>query len=199
MGNRSMIDHEKRRKLSQAIRRLATGQMTNKDFDDLYYEEYESSEDHAVQAIAEYCYSLYSSDTLIPYCLRGRHRVASDVRRTVCRCVLFLRSDLEYEWRRYPSECGRRLLDSLAFSLGLPGSIAVLLICLVLLACHDYALAAYLGIPALAVLVWSVWALFIMPNHDSPETQSWKSTGDREVWPFLRSADLNDVSLRNNG
>ena len=34
--------------------------MTNDDFDDAYYEHYDSSDDRAVREISGFCYSLYS-------------------------------------------------------------------------------------------------------------------------------------------
>lgn len=42
-----MIDPEVRKSLSQDVRRLITGRMTNDAFDDIYYEEYQSADDRA--------------------------------------------------------------------------------------------------------------------------------------------------------
>jgi hypothetical protein len=90
--NQNMIDRKLRAELSQDIRRLATGRMTNDAFDDLYYEVYERSDDRAVNEIAAFCYGLYSSDLLFPIRLRGRYALDAETKRTIARCVLFLRS-----------------------------------------------------------------------------------------------------------
>ena len=97
-----MVDSDLRISLSQDVRRLATGRMSNDDFDDVYYEQYDSSHDRAVCEISGFCYSLYSSDLLLPMRLRGRHALDADTKRTCIRAVLFLRSGLEYEWPAFP-------------------------------------------------------------------------------------------------
>jgi len=89
-----MVDSLKRRQLSQHLRQLVTGRATNDEFDEWYYNDYETSEDRATQAISAFGYSLYSD--LWPYRLRGVHAVDKETRRTAARCVLFLRSKLEY-------------------------------------------------------------------------------------------------------
>jgi hypothetical protein len=186
----TMTNREQRKALSQALRRLVTGRMSNDDFDDLFHDGFEESEDAAVKEIAVFCYGLYSSDTLLPYRLQGRHRVSAEVRQMACRCVLFLQSDLEYEWPPYRTEAGRQFLWFVAFNLGLPGSIACLLVSSMLLASRDYSFAAQLGVPAVIVLLLSIWALFVMPRSESPEQQTWKSMGDWDAWPFIRQCDL---------
>ena len=42
-----MVDTELRHRLSQDLRRLITGRMTNDEFDDVYYESYFDSDDLA--------------------------------------------------------------------------------------------------------------------------------------------------------
>ncbi|MEL6899243.1 MAG: hypothetical protein AAFP90_24330, partial [Planctomycetota bacterium] len=59
-----MVDSKLRKLLSQDIRRLVTGRMTNDDFDDAYYEHYGSSDDRAILEISGFRYSLYPSDSL---------------------------------------------------------------------------------------------------------------------------------------
>ena len=191
-----MIDRSQRNKLSQDLRRLVTGRMSNDDFDDVYYEEYESSNDDAVRAIAEFGWGLYSSDVLFPYRLKGRHRVSDDLREMACRCVLFLRSDREYKWPPMPTESGRRFLWAVCFNLGLPGSIAMLLICTPLLAGKDKTFAAWFVIPSLIVLACSAWVLF-GPRRESSSLQTWKNTGNWEAWPFWHLDDL--TTARNGG
>lgn len=185
-----MIDHEQRKTLSQATRRLVTGRMSNDDFDDLYFDEFESSEDTAVKEIAGFCYGLYSSDTLLPYRLKGRHQVSSEVRQMTCRSVLFLRSDLEYEWPQFPRNDGGRFIQALAFNIGLPGSIVVLLLSLYLLVNRDGVFAVQIGLAAIGVLLTSVYLLFVFPRRESSSWRSWKDTGNWDAWPFVRQSDL---------
>ena len=75
-----MVDLELRHRLSQDLRRLVTGRMTNDDFDDAYYESYMDSNDIAVREISRFGWSLYSSDVL--FCLPTNYggRIASQVR-----------------------------------------------------------------------------------------------------------------------
>lgn len=189
------IDRQQRDKLSQDLRRLVTGRMTNDEFDEAYFDEYESSPDTAVREIATFGYGLYSSDVLMPYRLKGRHRVPDDVRQAACRCMLFLRSDRPYEWPPLPAETGSRLLQSLSFSLGLPGSIALLIIAAALLLAGDAPFATSLAIPAAALLVVSGWVLF--RSDSTPQRQAWRDSGDFKVWPFLRVEDF-DVARAGN-
>lgn len=188
-----MINRPQRAKLSQDLRRLVTGRMTNDDFDDLYHDGYELSEDSGVRAVAGFGSGLYSSDVLWPYRLKGRHRVSEEARRAACRCVLFLRSDREYEWPTERSDPARRLLWAVSFNLGLPGSIALLVICgPLLLFAKDKAFAATFVIPSVIVLAGSLWVLF-GPERESEEVRRWKAAGDWEAWPFLRLNDLEAV------
>ena len=93
-----MIDRAGRDRLALFLRRLATGRITNDDYNDEYPVR---SEDAGIEAIARAGWTLYS-DTWT-YRLRGRHALAPETRRAVARCILFLHSDLEYEWSRDPS------------------------------------------------------------------------------------------------
>lgn len=92
-----MIDRELRTKLSGDLRALVTGRMTNDDFDDVYYGKYLDSDDQAVREIAEFGWTMYSSDLLYPYRLRGRHAVGPDERKFAARSILFLRTNNEYQ------------------------------------------------------------------------------------------------------
>jgi hypothetical protein len=190
-----MIDHELRRELSQDLRRLVTGRITNDAFDDLYFGRYGRSSDRAVNEIAEFGWGLYSSDLLWPYSLRGRHATSKANRRAAARSVLFLRSGLEYDWPREPSSAMHCLIGALAFNLGLPGGIA-LLICSVPFLIGGVEDVDFLWPVAglgLANTILSGWYLSgggDRTRFQSLAFQNWLRAGDFDVWPFLRREDF---------
>ncbi|MCA9212229.1 MAG: hypothetical protein KDB27_04120 [Planctomycetales bacterium] len=183
-----MIDRSQRIELSQDLRRLVTGRMTNDEFDDVCYDHYESSPDAAVRAIANFGYGLYS-DRIFPYPLRGPDKVSRNDRRMAARCILFLRSDHEYEWPLAPVNLRLNVLIELFCSLGLYGGVAMLIVCSVL-GDGGHAFAAQLGIPSAIALAISTWLLFGSKRTETPELNDSKEMGDWEVWPFFRDTDL---------
>lgn len=194
-----MIDAESRKELSQGLRRLVTGRASNDEFDDAYYDRYSESSDHAVENFAEFGYSLYNSDVLWPYRLKGRRAVDRATRRTAARCVLFLRSGREYEWPNEPSAMGARMLWGLLFSLGMPGGIAIL-ICTIppqAMDLEDVEFLRPLAVVGAVLLAVSIWYAFGRTGYrsiyDSPAWKQWRSCGDYDAWPFLRREDFYEV------
>jgi hypothetical protein len=88
-----VIDPTLRTEAALLLRRLASGRITNDDFDDRYPRR---SLDPGVVAIGELAWTLYSD--LRTYRLVGVNALSSEDRRLVARCVLFLHSGLEYSW-----------------------------------------------------------------------------------------------------
>ncbi len=86
-------DRAARDRLSLGLRRLASGRLTNAEFDEVMV--YESS-DEALVAISHAGWSLY--DDFFVYRLRGRRALTQEALEAVARCVLFLDTDLPYEW-----------------------------------------------------------------------------------------------------
>jgi hypothetical protein len=192
-----MIDRKLRIELSQDIRRLATGRMTNDSFDDRYYEVYECSDDRAVNAISSYCYCLYSSDLLWPIRLRGRYALDAATKKTIARCVLFLRSDNEYGWPPLPDNLPARIVAGLAFSLGFPGSVAISLIGLGMTIFDSEPLAYLLlaiGLPLAAVCFY---ISFVRPTVSPDVWNRYTASGDYDCWPFL-SRDSFDSARKFN-
>lgn len=191
-----MVDRELRKQLSQDLRRLVTGRMTNDAFDDAYYENYFRSSDNVVREVAEFGWGLYSSDLLFPYRLRGRHAIDGATRRVAARCVLLLRTDRQYEWSDCPNMLTAQILWALAFNLGLPGGVA-LLICSVpalLLGEPDLELFVLIALCGGFALAASVWYLFrrsgFAGEYDLPDWRAWRQSGDFDVWPFHRREDF---------
>jgi hypothetical protein len=185
-----MIDADTRCRLSLDVRRLVTGRMTNDAFDDVYYESYEPSGDRAIQEIAAFCSGLYSSDLLWPYHLRGRYAVNADTRSTACRCVLFLRSGLEYQWPSTPDDPVLRTFAGLALFLGIPGGIAILLICVALVISGPDQMTTWLVLLGAVLLVTSTALALGWPRLLANDWAAFRSAGDSDVWPFLRREDF---------
>lgn len=82
-----------RRRHAELVRQLASGQLTNDAFEDAYAA---LPQDRATREVFLFAWSFY--DDLYEHRLRGRHRLSPSQRRVFARCVLFLRSGLEYEW-----------------------------------------------------------------------------------------------------
>lgn len=105
-----MIDTERRKKLAFHLRQLSVGQTTNDEFeekiaDDVsfgwlpeqYYRSKQNIPDDAVIVpILELCWGLYN-DTK-QHKLTGPYSLSDDDMKYIARCILFLHSDLEYEW-----------------------------------------------------------------------------------------------------
>lgn len=185
-----MIDIDTRRQLSADIRKLATGRMTNDEFDDVYYERYENSDDRAIREIAAHCYGLYSSDTLLPIRLRGRHALDSASRTAIARCVLFLRSGLQYEWPETPDSVGLRLLWALAFNLGLPGGIALALICIPATIDTPDPVTGTLAVVGILVAIASGLFLSRGSWFMRDAWDRYTAAGDYDAWPYLTADSL---------
>ena len=111
-----MIDRCARNKLAELLRHLVSGQLTNYQFDDAVDAAgIVKSDDAAIGAIRRQAWQLYSD--LREHRLTGRDAVSESGRRIVARSILFLHSDLDYEWPRHPLEGLTRLLSHL-LSLG---------------------------------------------------------------------------------
>ena len=93
-----MIDRIARDRLAFKLRRLASGRITNDDYDEEYPVQ---SADRGVEAVSYAGWSLYGD--LWNYRLRGHYALSAETLRGVARCVLFLHSDAEYEWPVEPS------------------------------------------------------------------------------------------------
>ena len=88
-----MIDRDGRNKLAELVRGLASGLITNDQFEDSI----PSSNDKAISEV--YCkgaWFLY--DDLRGYKLKGKYALSAEDKSVVARWVLFLKTDLEYEW-----------------------------------------------------------------------------------------------------
>lgn len=88
-----MVDKDARRQAGELLRHFAAGQITNDEFEDRVPCQ---SDDRAVTELRSEVWYLY--DDLREYRLAGKDRLSAETRRAVATWVLFLRTELEYEW-----------------------------------------------------------------------------------------------------
>jgi hypothetical protein len=88
-----MIDRSNRRKLAEALWHLASGQISNDEYENRT--EFRSS-DLAIREIWRAVWGLYSD--LRMHRLTGKDALTPESKEAVARCILFLHSDLSWEW-----------------------------------------------------------------------------------------------------
>jgi hypothetical protein len=209
-----MIDREGRDRLALGLRRLASGQLTNHEFDDDYFERFFTSaeagkcecgyslagltsgicpecaratRDAALGEIATFGWTLYSDTRR--YRLRGRHKLPRIARAAVARCVLFLGSDLEYIH-------GAAVRERTVLGRGIRASV-VAGTTLLILGCAGLALLSrfgwrFAGTSALAALagLWILWHPW-RPRRAGPIEPL-----PEEIWPFRAMSDLDETRRR---
>jgi hypothetical protein len=90
-----MVDRESRDRLALALRRLASGQITNDEYCDQALDQaLRRSVDAAIRELATFGW-LHQDDNR-QHRLRGRDALTPEVRRGIARAVLFLKTDQEY-------------------------------------------------------------------------------------------------------
>lgn len=187
-----MVDIQLRSTLSIAIRRLVAGRITNEAFDDLYYEQLVNTDDPAIKSIGEFGHSLYSSDLLFAYRLRGRHAISPGTKKIAARCSLFLRTDAAYAWPPLPPDT-QNLIRAVVGYLSLPLCIALLICGGLLLLSQELRFGTILVTAGLLVSAISMWSISRRNAVDTLAWQTWKAHGDFEVWPFINRKQLNDA------
>ena len=90
----NIIDRNARDNFSELLRHLASGQITNDQFEDSLPL---NSKDPAVNAVFwNGAWMLY--DDLREYKLKGKYRLPKEAKHEIAKWILFLKSDLPYEW-----------------------------------------------------------------------------------------------------
>mgnify|MGYP005841534497 CR=1 FL=1 len=90
-----MTDRKARDGYAELLRHFAAGRVLNWDYDDTS-DAFTASDDPAVFRVWLAVWPAYSD--VSKHHMTGKHRLNRAGRRTVARYVLFLHSDLEYEW-----------------------------------------------------------------------------------------------------
>ncbi|MBX3433885.1 MAG: hypothetical protein KF847_11235 [Pirellulales bacterium] len=185
-----MSDRVNRRRLSQAIRQLAAGSITNDEFDDLYFDHCAESEDRGVRAIGNAGYFLYGDNRL--YRLRGAEADSAQTKRECARAALFMQTDLEYEWPDPPREIVRNLIDALRYG-GILLAIAFLFCWAMIVAAKTKDIEFLHPLAVVAVVYLATAVLFRGSVRRSSARQAWEESGEVDVWPFLRRIDLDEA------
>jgi hypothetical protein len=167
-----MINRCERDNLANQLRRLLEGEISN----DAFIASPPSSDDDPAllsiwSFITDYC------EDVLPYRFRGMRAPSSEMTATVDRCVLFLQSDLEYEWPVFPSD-------------GFPYYLLAVT-CLVLSVIMGFGSKQWciaMSMLALSTVLFVFFWLYRRTVQRKREQSFW-SHGDRQVWPFLRQAD----------
>jgi len=147
-----MISHTERSRRDAVIpliRAFAAKKLTNDEFEDRYDSVLDSRpvrqwEDPALWAVKTAVWSLY--DDLSTHRLEGKYALSNEQKGCLAQCILFLQTDLRYEWKTYCFISLRTLF--------------------------------------LNVITLGLWNRF---GVQLGEAIDW------EIWPFRRSADLEDA------
>jgi hypothetical protein len=178
--------------LSSYLHRLISGETTNDEFDDAYYQRWHDSKDSAVAEISGFGYGLYSSDLILPYRLKGRYAVPDNSREIAQRALLFLETDLEYE---RPVNC-KGVLPY--WCLWGPGCYLFLGLILLLVAFAQGGFqGVFFGGVGLAAVSWTFHWLLSRGSR-AKDWDQYSESGDFQVWPFLRRCDF-DKAERTKG
>lgn len=102
-----MIDRAARKLLAVKLRHLANGLITNDDFEEAVMSV--KTDDKGYWLGVDLGWTLYSD--FYQHNLSGSRALSRSDRRIVCRYILFLYSDLEYEWSEQPRAGFVRLLS----------------------------------------------------------------------------------------
>jgi hypothetical protein len=108
-----MVDKERRKTLAYHMRQLSVGRISNDGFegailDDVTHgwlpEHYHRStfaktDDLVIVPILEQCWCLYSD--LRHHKLEGPDQLSTESLKVIARCILFLHTELEYEWAKF--------------------------------------------------------------------------------------------------
>lgn len=106
-----MVDNNRRKKLALHLRHLSTGQISADEFEkrisqdvtygclpEQYYRENENkTDDPVIRPILEFSWCLYND--AYNHKLTGRHQLSDAQLKEIARFILFLHSDLEYDWK----------------------------------------------------------------------------------------------------
>ena len=101
------VDRKARRLYAQLIRRFLANEITNREYEDGVPDTHE--DDQGIWQIYDELWAFY--DDIGTHKLEGKHALDQEGRELFERCILFLESDLEYEWpKRNPLGCISNLL-----------------------------------------------------------------------------------------
>jgi hypothetical protein len=177
-----VVMREMRDELALTLRRLVTGRMTNDEFDDGYSEKWYKCDDAAVSEVADFGWSLYSD--FPTYKLKGRHAVPPVDRETASRAILFLQTDLDYQWPKN--------IKGVVpfFSLWGPGCFLFLALILLIVAAFSTGLNAVMFAVLGLVAIIPLFHWLATRRGRKEKLEEFYSSGDYVVWPFKTRDDF---------
>jgi hypothetical protein len=114
---RATLDRENRRRVAELLRHFVAGQITNDEFE---IRSPRRSRDLAVrQILSEGAWFLY--DDRHEHRLTGKYKLTPEARENVARWILFLETDLPYEWPVMPFALRFALMPLNLMTVGLLG------------------------------------------------------------------------------
>ncbi|HEV3237284.1 MAG TPA: hypothetical protein VGZ25_09870 [Gemmataceae bacterium] len=94
------LDLEARKELHQSLTKFLAGEMSIGRFDELYLSKWSTSSDKAVFEIAEHCWALCAVSDNPNHRLKSDKDVTPEQENIAGHSLLFLKTNLEYEWPR---------------------------------------------------------------------------------------------------
>jgi len=153
------------------MRQFISGRMTSDEYEQRFFDLCVNKKDPALLEIFNEADAL--CEDARPNKLTQQWRLNNDERRRVAQAVLFLQSDAEYLW-------SEKLWDGSVF--------LITAFCVVLL----FAL-----LPETPLLIRFAMSVPLVAAWQWYERWQWKRSvivGDKEAWPFLRQADLEEAA-----
>ena len=92
----SNVDVLARRRYVKHLRSLATGRITNFEYEDAVNESVDFGKDGVLRVMYRYAWNLY--DDLHQHRLVGEYALPKEARREIAKWIVFLYTDLEYRW-----------------------------------------------------------------------------------------------------
>ncbi len=192
-----MVNSELRKTLNQDVHRLITGRMNADEFNEAFYFRYASTEDQGIREIANLYSSLMSVDLNAED--RNRQRNGNPAQRgLVARSILFLDSDLEYEWPGDSISPGQRTIVGLTIFLMLPVLMAVALFWLPVPIAVSEKFTTPLALAGVAGMFGALCLICFQPKRQKNRLDGLSRRGDSDLWPFRRAADLNRAACKCN-
>lgn len=164
-----MVDREARRKYAELVRQFISGRMTNDEYEQKFFDLRINKKDPApleiFSEVRDICQDAF------PDKLTQQWRLGTHERRRVSQFVLFLQSDIDYQW-------SKKLWDGSVF---LITAFCVLLLFALL---PETPLLIRFSYSAPLIVAWQCYEQW------QRKRKRLVNKGDKEAWPFFRQADL---------
>jgi hypothetical protein len=181
-----MVDRNTRDQLAELVRHFGVGQINTDYFAMAGGKLAEATQDDGVGAVYAWAEGLHS-DALWPIRLRGAFRLTAEDRRRLTIAILFLYSDMEYEWP--PSGLKGAWTDFLlAYACGVFIFAGIMLFVLSMLSiwCMLGALASL----AAAVYLYRLSRRLVARYEADLKAEQLEVGRDWDIWPFLNHDDF---------